>query len=81
MPTDNPIKIYVWEVTMKEDGSFTVERGTYNTLYVDKIVFPNGDVKIVNKLFSEVDEEVTDYSFEALKKAVDDEIAERNERN
>lgn len=76
MPTDTPIKIYVWEVTMKEDHSFVVERGTFNTIYIEKIVFPNGDIKFVNKLFSEVDEEVTDYSFEDLKSVVEKDIEE-----
>lgn len=77
MPTDNPIEIYVWDVTYDEDTrSFRVERGQHNATYVRRIVFPNGEIKEINKLFLESDKEFTDYSFEDLKSVVEKDIGE-----
>ncbi len=52
MPLDKPIKIYRWEFSYdKATGSIYKERGQFNGEYIDRIVFPDGNVVKVNRLF------------------------------
>ena len=72
LPTDKPIKIYVWDFSSAQskkamdlitNNSSTrllysdrkhkmwVELGSYNSVFIRHIVFPNGDIVNVNKLY------------------------------
>lgn len=51
LPNDKPIRIYSYQFTTKEDGTFTVERGTYNSEYIRTIKMPDGKIIVVDKVF------------------------------
>ena len=86
-PAEKPIKIYVWEFTYDPTASPNIykERGCYNALYIDRIVFPNGEVKKVGKFNFEEDnpEKLVDMSedfFETVKEFIDKDIEEHCKR-
>lgn len=79
MPTDHPIDIFVWEFCYdKERDNFYLEKGYYNAFFIDKIVFPNGKIVQVNRLFlNEHDDKPTEYDdkfFAKLKKFIEKDV-------
>ena len=77
IPSDKPIKIYVWQFTYKPEQcpSIFVERGVYNSTFIQKIVFPNDKVIEVNELY--LDDKLTSYTEEMIneiKRVIDEDI-------
>lgn len=58
LPADEPIKIYVWQFSYSPECGLYDQPGTYNSEYIEKIVFPSGKVVMVNRLYLD-DKEVT----------------------
>ena len=50
LPSDECIKIYVVEFTYENERAF-IKPGEYNSVYIQKIVFPDGTVKQVDRLY------------------------------
>jgi len=79
IPTNTPIKIYTWEfIYNPNNDDVYIERGSYNTVYIHKIVFPNGEVKEVNRCYSEEDNnkeieiKVTKKLYQKIKKVIEE---------
>ena len=83
MPTDKPIKVYTWEFCYEKDKGYFTKRGEYNSVYVDRIVFPDGKVIQVNRLYLDEDKPITPTKeqFEELKAFIDKDVEEFNRRN
>lgn len=76
MPSDTPIKIYAWTFCYEESRGYFIERGEYNAMYIDKVVFPDGKVIQVNRLYlDEEDKPITPTKeqYEELKTFIDKE--------
>lgn len=83
MPTDKPIKIYAWEFTYDPTivDSIRIERGEYNAVYIHRIVFPNGEIKEVNKMYWENDKNTAEIRvnkefYQQIKEVVEKEAEE-----
>ena len=81
MPTDRPIKIYEWQFCYEKGTGYFIQRGTYNACYIDRIVFPDGKVIQVNRLY--LDDENTPITptkeqYDELKAFIDKEVENFN---
>lgn len=75
MPSEKKIKIYSWQFSWEKDKGFFKEYGSYNSEYIEKIVFPNGEVKHIGKLY--LDDSPTEMSeelFQELKSFIDKDV-------
>ena len=89
MPTNEPIKIYVWEFSYDPTikPSIYKEKGTYNAIYIDRIVMPGGTIINVDRLY--LDENKAEYEnckenapkfYEELKAFIEQDIKYCKER-
>ena len=85
MPPDKPIKIYVWEFSYSKKKGLYREVGSYNSIYIDRIVYPNGEVTKVDRLYLDEDDEKPKkhkgfFLFRKLKALITEDVRQFNER-
>lgn len=68
MPSNNTIKIYVWQFSYNKikQPKFYIERGSYNAEYIDRIVFPDGEIIKVDRLYLEDEDNPVNYTSEMI---------------
>lgn len=83
MPSDTPIKIYAWTFCYEKECGYFTKRGEYNAIYIDRVVFPDGKVVQVNRLYLDDEDKPitpTKEQYEELKAFIDKDVAEFNKR-